>query len=70
MIAIGRKRITVTNQTDTGRNTTFHDNYTGQDMTRNQFVKSINNGNYHVRVIGGIETPVSNPDITRNNNLG
>lgn len=73
MITIGRKRITVTNQTDTGRNTAFHDNYTGQDMTRNEFVKSINNGNYdnyHVRVINGIETPVSNPDITRNNNLG
>lgn len=73
MITIGRKRVTVTNQTDTGRNTKFHDNYTGQDMTRNQFVKAINNGNYdnyHVRVIGGVETPVSNPDITRNNNLG
>lgn len=41
-------------------------------MTRNQFVKSINNGNYnnyHVRKINGIDTPVSNPDKSKNNNL-
>jgi hypothetical protein len=42
-------------------------------MTRGQFVREINNGNYenyHVRNINGIPTPVSNPDSTRNNNLG
>lgn len=42
-------------------------------MTRNQFVNQIKQGNYdnyHIRNIGGIETPVSNPDTTRNNNLG
>lgn len=70
---MARKRITVTNETDTGRNTNFHDNYTDKNMTRNQFVKEINNGNYpnyHVRIINGVETPVSNPDKSTNNNLG
>lgn len=70
---MGRKRITVTNQSNTGRNTHFHDNYTGANMTRSQFVNKINNGdyqNYHVRNINGVDTPVSNPDSTRNNNLG
>jgi len=67
------KRITVTRESDTGRNETFHDNYTGRDMTRPQFVREIETGNYphyHIRNINGIETPVSNPDSSENNNLG
>jgi hypothetical protein len=67
------KRIEVTSQTDTGRNKTFHDNQTGRNMNAEQFVKSIEKGNYsdhHVRVINGIKTPVSNPDKKKNNNLG
>ncbi len=67
------KRVSVTQESDTGRNTRFHDNFTGQDMTRNQFVNAIKSGsydNYHIRNINGVETPVSNPDSTRNNNLG
>ncbi|NFI94864.1 hypothetical protein [Clostridium cagae] len=70
---MGRKRVSVTHESNTGRNTNFHDNYTKQDMTRAQFVKEINNGiysNYHTRTINGVVTPVSNPDSTRNNNLG
>jgi hypothetical protein len=66
------KRITVTQESETGRNQRFHDNFTGQDMTRNQFVREINNGNYgnyHVRDINGVPTPVSNPDGSTNNNL-
>lgn len=42
-------------------------------MTRNQFVQEIKNGsyeNYHIRTIGGVKTPVSNPDNSTNNNLG
>ena len=58
-----RKRITVTSETSTGRNERFHDNFTGTDMTRSQFVNQIKQGN-------GVPTPVSNPDKTRNNNLG
>ena len=70
---MGRKRVSVTKESNTGRNERFHDNYKGTDMTRSQFVREINNGNYenyHVRNINGIPTPVSNPDSTRNNNLG
>ena len=70
---MGRKRVSVTSESNTGRNQRFQDNYNGQSMTRNQFVKEINSGNYsnyHTRNINGVETPVSNPDSTRNNNLG
>ena len=69
---MARKRISVTNVSDTGKNTQFHDNYTGIDMNGTQFVKQIQNGNYpnyHVREINGIKTPVSNPDNSTNNNL-
>lgn len=41
-------------------------------MTRSQFVRQIQQGNYqnyHVRTINGIATPVSNPDGKTNNNL-
>lgn len=67
------KRISVTSENSTGRNMTFHDNYTGTDMTRAQFVSQINKGNYenyHVRNINGVDTPVSNPDSSSRNNLG
>lgn len=66
------KRITVTQESESGRNERFHDNYTGRDMTRNQFVREINNGNYdnyHVRIINNVPTPVSNPDNSERNNL-
>ena len=67
------KRIKVTKESDTGRNLEFHDNFTGKDMTRSQFVKEINNGNYDnytVKKINNLDTPVSKPDTSRNNNLG
>lgn len=66
------KRITVIQENESGRNERFHDNFTGQDMTRNQFVREINNGNYenyHVRIINNVPTPVSNPDNSERNNL-
>jgi hypothetical protein len=66
------KRVTVTDESDSGRNLRFHDNYNGNDMSRAQFVNEINAGhypNYHVREINGVQTPVSNPDKTTNNNL-
>ncbi len=62
---MARKRITVTQESPTGRNLKFHDNRTGADMTRARFVKLIEAGKYpkyHVRKIGGGKTPVSNPD--------
>ena len=67
------KRVSVTQESPTGRNQNFHDNYTGNDMTSKQFVNQINRGNYdnyHVRIINGVPTPVSNPDSSKNNNLG
>lgn len=67
------KSVKVTAESDSGRNQRFHDTKTGQDMTRAQFVGEINKGNYddyHVRVINGIPTPVSNPDSKESNNLG
>ena len=65
-------RIKVTQESDSGRNQRFRDTKTGQEMTRAQFVKQIENGqypNYHIRKINKIKTPVSNPDETTNNNL-
>jgi hypothetical protein len=70
--AMGRKRVTVTKESKSGRNETFHDNYTNEDMSRAKFVKKINQGdypNYHIRNINGIKTPVSDPDSSVNNNL-
>lgn len=69
---MARKRISVTKESKTGRNTNFIDNYKHDKFTRNEFVKKIEKGqydNYHVRNINGIKTPVSNPDRSINNNL-
>lgn len=66
------KRVTVTKESDTGRNTHFRDNATGNNMTRNQFVKEIKKGSYddyYVRDINGVPTPCSKPDSNKRNNL-
>lgn len=66
------KRVTVTDESESGRNLQFHDNATGRNMTRTQFVQKIESGeydNYHVRVVNGVRTPVSNPDGREGNNL-
>lgn len=69
---MGRKKISVTNESKTGRNLGFHDNYNNKDMTRPKLVQKIEKGeypNYHIRKINGVKTPVSNPDKTKDNNL-
>lgn len=69
---MARKRVTVTDESPSGRNKEFHDNYTGADMSRPQFVNEIESGNYpnyHVRDVNGVKTPVTNPDGSTNNNL-
>jgi len=71
---MARKRVSVTGESATGRNEQFKDNYTGKEMTRKQFVREIEQenpayDNYHVRRINGVDTPVSNPDQSTNNNL-
>lgn len=66
------KRVSTIKESKTGRNEKFRDNFSKTNMTRSQFVSQIEKGKYpkhHVRVIGGVKTPVSNPDSTRNNNL-
>lgn len=68
-----KQRITVTQETNTGRNTKFHDNITGENMTRAGFVKEIKRGSYndyYVREINGVPTPCSKPDSSKRNNLG
>ena len=68
-----RKRISVTEESESGRNLAFVDNVSGFEMSRKQFVEAIRKGeydDYHVRVIIGIPTPCSNPDEYKGNNLG
>ncbi|MCL2722623.1 MAG: hypothetical protein FWD47_14935 [Treponema sp.] len=68
------KTVRVTKETDTGRNTSFQDIKTGNNMNLSQFIQKIENGkyqdDYHIRVINGVKTPCSNPDKSENNNLG
>lgn len=66
------KRVSVTEESETGRNLRFRDNYTGADFSRAQFVREIENGEYpryHVRRVNRVKTPVSNPDDSELNNL-
>lgn len=65
-------RITVTQESNTGRNERFLDNLTGESMTRSKFVQEINSGKYegyYVRRINGVPTPCSKPDKNQQNNL-
>lgn len=69
---MGRKTVHTTSESSTGRNLKFHDDKTGADMTRAQFVNEIQHGNYpeyHIRNINSIKTPVFNPDGSEGNNL-
>lgn len=62
-------------ESSTGRNTLFQNTGNNEIMTRQEFVDRIKNPNsvyhedYYVRNINGIETPVSKPDRSTNNNL-
>lgn len=69
---MANKRISVTKESESGRNEKFKDDLKNKEMTRVEFVKQIEEGkynNYHVRKINGVKTPVSNPDNSSNNNL-
>lgn len=66
-------RIKVIGEADSGRNERFRDTRTGREMSRPEFVRAIENNqykNYHVRLVNGVKTPVSNPDRSDKNNLG
>lgn len=67
------KRISVITESDSGRNSRFKDNKTGQQMSRRQLVSKISQGSYagyHIRKINNLATPVSDPDNRKGNNLG
>ncbi len=67
------RRVRVTEETDSGRNQRFFDPDRRRSMSRAEFVQAIGQGkypDYHVRVINGVKTPVSNPDKTESDNLG
>lgn len=67
------KPVKVTDESDSGRNLRFRDPNSGEEMTRPQFVREIERGNYpdyHVREIDGIKTPCSNPNASERDNLG
>lgn len=55
-----KPKVVVIKESNTGRNERFLDTRTGQEMTRNQFIKAIDKGtygnDYYHRKINGIET--------------
>ena len=60
-------------QEPVGRNEKFREIQNGESLSRAELVREIRAGNrpgYHVRVINGVATPVSNPDRSEGNNLG
>lgn len=66
------KKVRTTSETTTGRNVRFKDPGKRGEMTRGQFVREIERGNYpdyHVRNVNGVKTPCSNPDGSTGNNL-
>ncbi len=66
-------RVSVTAESDSGRNLHFIDNRTKEEMNRREFVSKIRNGiyqDYYVRRINNIPTPCSKPDGNKKNNLG
>lgn len=66
----GRKGVRTAKESKSGRNTHFKDG--SKKMTRTEFVKEINKGNYKgytVKNINGKATPVSKPDKSKGNNL-
>ena len=72
-MATKRKSVKVTKRSSTGKNVEFEDKKTGRKMSDQEFVKYIENEQYlgyHIRVIKGVKTPVSNPDGKEGNNLG
>jgi len=68
--------VKVIKEDENGRNIKFKDTVRGTEMTRSQFVNAIKKNenayqdNYHIRVINGVATPVSNPNGKTSDNLG
>ena len=67
------KRLSVVKESPTGRNLVFRDNRTRQIEIGRLVVEKILNGGYgkyHIRMINGVPTVVSNPGKSVANNLG
>lgn len=67
------KNVKVTQQSATGLNQRFYDPVAHRSMTRPEFVKQIESGNYkgyHVAKLNGLKVPRSNPDQRKANKLG
>jgi hypothetical protein len=63
----------VTQESETGRNEAFRNRNTQEEMNRAEAVQDIRHDllpGYHVRVINGVDTPVSNPNRSEIDNLG
>ena len=69
------KQVKAIEQNSTGRNITFQNTGNHEIMSRAEFVGRIKKptSTYHkdyvVKIINGVETPVSRPDKSTNNNL-
>lgn len=66
------KTVEVIKESPSGRNQRFKDTRNGKIMSRLEFVKQIQGGNYpdyYVREINDLTTPVSKPDGKKSNNL-
>ncbi|RBP85085.1 hypothetical protein EBI01_00405 [Marinomonas rhizomae] len=67
-----KPQVIVTEESKTGRNTKFKNTKTNEKMTRAEFVKEINKGNYgeyYVRDQNGVKTPVAKPNRDKSDNL-
>ena len=68
-----KPRLKVVRESDSGRNERFKDTQTGQELSRSETVRRIENGQYpgyHVRKVHGKKTPTSNPNQSDADNLG
>lgn len=68
-----KKRLSVIKESETGRNEVFWDDKLGIAITRDKLVRLIKAGSYpgyHVMKSNGVDTPRSNPDKSKDNNLG
>ena len=66
-------RLQVTKESPSGLNIRFKDMGTGKVMPRGEVVKRIKQGEYpgyHVMKRGGMNIPRSNPNHTKDDNLG
>lgn len=71
---MAKGRVTVIDESNSGMNRRFRDNWTGAEMTRGQFADEIQRGNYGdynvQKLPDGRRIPRSNPNGSQVDNLG